>query len=145
MSCLSEHLGSINDGGLDSGHKQSTEGGVMESVNVNQCLRYGKVLNVVIMQTIHSAVAESMERRINDLRDLYATPQSQRTQGMAAQLASLERFARANVAMTNVPRDEWGPEWYYIEGCLEAMPDNAEFKEAALDYVRKRLERLAYD
>ena len=120
----------------------------MGSVNVNQCLENGKVLNVVIMQTIHSAVAELMERRINGLRDLHAIPQPQQTKGMALQLASLARLARVNVTMTNVSRDEWGPEpWIYIEGCLEAMPDdqdNVRYKHAALDYVNKRLERLAY-
>ena len=131
------------------GTNNPLKGEVMESVNVNQCLENGKVLNVVIMQTIHSAVAESMERRVNDLIDLNATPQPQRTQGMALQLASLARFTRVNVTMTNVPRDEWGAEpWIYIEGCLEAMPDDpdkAPYKQAALDYVSKRLERLAYD
>lgn len=120
----------------------------MESVNVNQCLENGKVLNTVIMQTIRTAVAEAMERRVNDLVDLNATPQPRRTKGMALQLASLRNLARVHVGMTNIPRDEWGPEWYYIEGCLEAMPDDpdkAPYKQDALDYVRKRLERLAYD
>jgi hypothetical protein len=120
----------------------------MESVNVNRCLENGKVLNTIIMQTIRTAVAESMERRVDDLVDLNATPQPQRTKGMNFQLASLRQLARVNVSMTNLPRDEWGPEWYFIEGCLEAMPDDpdkAPYKQAALDYVRKRLERLAYD
>lgn len=120
----------------------------MNFVDVNGCLENGKTLKTNIMQTIRTAVAESMERRVNDLIDLNATPLPQRTQGMALQLASLAQFTRVNVTMTNVPRDEWGPEWYFIEGCLEAMsddPDKAPYKQAALDYVRKRLERLAYD
>lgn len=121
----------------------------MNFVDVDGSFEHGKALKTNIMQTIRTAVAESMERRVNDLVDLNATPQPQRTQGMALKLASLARFTRVNVTMTNVPRDEWGAEpWIYIEGCLEAMPDDpdkAPYKQAALDYVGKRLERLAYD
>lgn len=111
----------------------------MESVNVNRCLENGKVLNTIIMQTIRTAMAEYIERRVKGLLDVSSK----------LRIASLHRLVRHQVIMTNVPRDEWSADtWIYVEMALDNMPDdhvNACYKQAALDYTNKRLERVAYD
>ncbi len=121
------------------GTNNPLKGEVMGSVNVNRCLENGKVLNTIIMQTIRTAVAEHIERRVKGLLDVRST----------VRIASLHRLVRHQVIMTNVPRDEWSADtWIYVETCLDNMPDghaNACYKQAALDYANKRLERLAYE
>ena len=118
------------------GTNNPLKGEVMGSVNVNQCLENGKVLNTVIMQTIRKAVAEHIERGAECLVDLN-TP---------ARVKALLRMARVHVTMTNVPRDDWEiGTWFQIQRCLDFMPDEASaYKEHALDYVDKQLERLDF-